>query len=149
MEKYTVSVFNTITRAYEDVEVTKEVYETYRRAQWTEENDDRRFYCHQIPFTDLSGNEDEIEETFHEFVEVSVARFEESFSADKEIDKTTVIKQVLKNLNEEDSKLIDLLFFQNKTERQVGDMFHITQQAVHKKKEKLLNALKKEIEKNS
>lgn len=145
MEKYTVSVFNTITRTYEDVEVTKEVYEVYRRSQWAEENDDRRFYTHQIPFTDLTGNEDDIEENFHEFVEASVLRFEESFFKDPEVDVKGLVRDVLSSLKEKDRMIIEEFYFKNKTEQEIADVLGVGQAAVCKRKQRILLRLKKEI----
>lgn len=40
---YTLTVFNTCTSQYEDIEVTKEVYNEFRRREWRiEKNDDIR-----------------------------------------------------------------------------------------------------------
>ena len=52
----------------------------------------------------------------------------------------------LAQLTEEEHKLISMLFYQEKTEQEVGKMLHISQQAVNKRKRVLLLKLRKILE---
>lgn len=56
------------------------------------------------------------------------------------------IRFCLAQLTEEEHKLISLLFYQEKTEQEVGKMLHISQQAVNKRKRVLLLKLRKILE---
>ena len=69
---FKLSVFNTITRRYEEIEVTEEIYREYKRTEWAIENDDRSFREHQISFSCLIGGESNNYETFDEFVRASI-----------------------------------------------------------------------------
>jgi len=66
-KEYTLNVFNTVTGKLEEVAVTADVYHAYRRGGWNIENRERRFYQHEITFTNLIGNEDDSFECFREF----------------------------------------------------------------------------------
>lgn len=43
-KKYTLTVFNTCTREYEEVAVTEEVYRTYYRTGWNIKDNNQRFF---------------------------------------------------------------------------------------------------------
>jgi DNA-directed RNA polymerase specialized sigma subunit len=45
-----------------------------------------------------------------------------------------MLMEALSDLTEDERFLIDALFYQNRSEREVADSFHISHQAVHKKK---------------
>lgn len=45
---YTIKVYNTLTRQYEDVVVTKKLYDTYRRTELNIRDNDKSFYGHEI-----------------------------------------------------------------------------------------------------
>ena len=53
------------------------------------------------------------------------------------------IRFCLAQLNEDEQELISLLFYQEKTEQEVGNMLHISRQAVNKRKRVLLLKLRK------
>ena len=71
MEKeiYTLKVYNTLTKQYEDVVVTKKVYDTYRRTEWNIKDNDESFYDHEIQISGLIGGEDNGYENFREFID--------------------------------------------------------------------------------
>lgn len=146
MNNYVISVRNTFTGKYEEVEVSREIYEVYRRAEWADENDRRRFYKHQIPFSCLIGNTDNNFENFHEFVAVSMAQDDEEFS---DADISEMIHNALKILSEDELKLITDIYFEGKTEKEIAASSHVSQPAITKRKQRILMKLRVEIsEKN-
>ena len=56
------------------------------------------------------------------------------------------IRFCLAQLNEDEQELIFLLFYQEKTEQEVGNILHISHQAVNKRKRVLLLKLRKIFE---
>lgn len=54
-----------------------------------------------------------------------------------------LVKKALSFLNPEERELINLLFYQEKTEQEVGILLHISQQAVNKRKQAVLIKLRK------
>ena len=54
-----------------------------------------------------------------------------------------MVKKALSFLNPEEGELINLLFYQEKTEQEVGILLHISQQAVNKRKQAVLIKLRK------
>ena len=56
---YTLSIYNTISGKFEDVAVTKELYDVYRRMTWNIEKSDQAFKAHEIQMSclDWDGGE--------------------------------------------------------------------------------------------
>lgn len=54
-----------------------------------------------------------------------------------------IVRKALSFLNPEERELINLLFYQEKTEQEVGILLHISQQAVNKRKKTVLIKLRK------
>ena len=54
-----------------------------------------------------------------------------------------IVRKALSFLNPEEKELINLLFYQEKTEQEVGILLHISQQAVNKRKQAVLIKLRK------
>ena len=54
-----------------------------------------------------------------------------------------IVKKALSFLNPEEKELINLLFYQEKTEQDVGILLHISQQAVNKRRQAVLMKLRK------
>lgn len=54
-EKFKISVYNTITRKEEEVEVSEEIYTTYRRTGWNIQDNNQSFYSHEIQWSDHIG----------------------------------------------------------------------------------------------
>lgn len=44
---YVLNVYNTMTGQYELIQVTKEVFQTYRRTKWNIEDSTERFFKHE------------------------------------------------------------------------------------------------------
>lgn len=61
------TVFNTCTSQYEDIEVTKEVYNEFRRGEWRIEKNDDKHGANETPFSELIGGDDGAFENFQEF----------------------------------------------------------------------------------
>ena len=142
MSKYTLSVFNTITGRYEVVPVTEEVYRTYRRTGWSIDNNNASYYDHEIQFSQLIGGDDGNYENFHEFVSDADAVSNEAIDA---IYKDLLYK-AMDSLTADEAELITALFFDGKTERQYADELGVYRNAVHKKKMRILEKIKKLIE---
>lgn len=78
---YTLTVFNTCTSQYEDVEVTREVYNEFRRGEWRIEKNDDKHRANETPFSELIGGDDGAFENFQEFLDnqnTSELQFEKS-----------------------------------------------------------------------
>lgn len=69
-EKFKISVYNTITRKEEEVEVSEEIYTTYRRTGWNIQDNNQSFYSHEIQWSGLIGGDDENYENFKEFIDL-------------------------------------------------------------------------------
>ena len=54
--KFTLIVFNTCTREYEEVMVTEEVYRTYCRTRWNIKDNDQSFFDHEIQTSGMIGD---------------------------------------------------------------------------------------------
>lgn len=68
---YTLTVFNTCTSQCEDVEVTKEVYNEFRRGEWRIDKNDDKHRANETPFSELIGGDDGAFENFSEFIDNS------------------------------------------------------------------------------
>ena len=66
---YVLNVYNTMTGQYELIQVTKEVFQTYRRTKWNIEDSTERFFKHETQMSALIGGENEGYERFHEFID--------------------------------------------------------------------------------
>ena len=51
---YILNIFNTMTGEFELVQVTKEVFQTYRRTKWHIEDSTERFYKHETQSGSMS-----------------------------------------------------------------------------------------------
>ena len=67
--KFTLIVFNTCTREYEEVMVTEEVYRTYCRTRWNIKDNDQSFFDHEIQTSGMIGSQDGTYENFREFID--------------------------------------------------------------------------------
>ncbi len=56
---YILNVYNTMTGEFELVQVTKEVFQTYRRTKWHIEDSTERFYKHETQMSSLIGGEND------------------------------------------------------------------------------------------
>lgn len=132
-------VYNTVTHRNEEVEVTREVYHAYRRTEWGIENNDASFFAHEIQMSGLIGGEDGAYENFKEFIDT------------ENIPDNTVLKimeiealqKALSVLSDADNKLVQALFYDGLTEQEYAAQVGISQQMINRKKQRILNFLKK------
>ncbi len=126
------------------VPVNEEVYRAYKLFERKEEYftydlKTERFNKKTASF--LPSREDSYErllETNHQFV-VQEASIQEKI--EKNLD-AKILKEALSCLNLEEQRLINLLFYQEKTEQEVGILLSISQQAVNKRKKAVLIKLR-------
>ena len=138
-KKYTLTVYNTVTHRNEEIEVTREVYHAYRRTEWGIENNDASFFAHEIQMSGLIGGEDGAYENFKEFIDT------------ENIPDNTVLKIVeiealrkaISVLPDADKALIRALFYDGLTEQEYAAQVGISQQMINRKKQRILNFLKK------
>jgi RNA polymerase sigma factor (sigma-70 family) len=121
-----------------EIEVSEDVYNEYVRATWREEN--RRRACEKRECSyDFLCEHDLDEQTVRgqalvDDIVVDKILLEELYSA-------------LSELTDDERNLINALFYDERTERDVAAEKGVSQQAVHKKKVRILSDLKKLLKK--
>ena len=132
------NVYNTLTGEYEDVEVSKELYVTYKRTGWGIENNDASFYDHEIQLSGLIGGENDNYENFREFIDD--VNIPENIFITKlgmlEVQKT------VNDLPAKEKDLIVAIYYERLTESEYAAKICVTQQYVSKAKKKILKKLK-------
>lgn len=134
MEKRILNVFNPSTGNYEDIEVTEEFYHAYRRMNWREEKREQKHQRWFIPFSSLKGGLHGAFQNFHEFI-TNVNNPEHIMDANAE---KRCLYKALQALEEDELELIFYLFYREMTEAECADVFGNTQQAISKRKTRLL-----------
>lgn len=135
---YLLKVYNTTTGEYESVQVTKEIFDAYRRTAWNIRADDRRFYAHQTQFSVLMGSEEDNFDNFQEFIDQD--HTPENSYLEESIRKS--LRNILNLLTPDEYRLIYALFFQGLSEEAYGRKIGVSQQAVHKRKKRILKKIK-------
>ena len=141
MEKeiFILKVYNTLTKQYEDVVVTKKVYDTYRRTEWNIKDNDESFYDHEIQISGLIGGENENYENFHEFVDEEETP--ENIVVQAEIIKS--LRECIDELESEEQELVDALYNKGVSEREYSRITGIPQRTINHRKERILEKLRK------
>lgn len=134
MEKRFLNVFNPSTGQYENVEVTEGFYHAYRRMNWREEKREQKHQRWFIPFSSLKGGLHGAFQNFHEFI-TNVNNPEHIMDANAE---KRCLYKALQALEEDELELIFYLFYREMTEAECADVFGNTQQAISKRKTRLL-----------
>lgn len=129
--KYYLKVYNTITKKCENVEVRKEVYDSYRRSDWNLKDNDESFYAHEIQFSMLKGGLEGAFENFHEFV------FDAGLSNDL-TDMRIRLKNALSQLTDAEMTLIYAIYFNDISEAEYGRRTNESRQNVHNKRNRVL-----------
>ena len=134
MSKNIVSVYDTITKRYVEIEVSEKIRTYYNRTQWNIDDNNKSFYKHEIQFSALKGNINGELENFQEF------RTENDDVERRVIQniKCEKLYSCLNELSEDERRLIFAIYFENKTENEVACFLHI-----HKKKRRILCKLNK------
>ncbi len=138
-EKVKVIVFNTFTNELEEVYVTPEVAQTFKRTGWKIKDNDKSFFKHEIQMSALVGGQENAYENFREFVS-------DSNNMQEAIEKQFLIEKLhkaLKDLDKTDYKIIYLLFHDCLSERECAEKIGVSQPVLHRKKHRILNKLKK------
>ncbi len=145
MEKeiYILKVYNTLTKQYEDVVVTKKVYDTYRRTEWNIKDNDESFYEHEIQISGLIGGEDDAYENFREFIDD--VNIPENIFMTRE--GMVEVRKAVRILPVQERNLIVALYYERLTENEYADKIGVSQQYVSKSKKKILKKLKLFLEK--
>jgi len=136
---YTVKVYNTISNQFEDVAVTKEVYDTYRRTEWNIKDNNESFYEHEIQMSGLIGGEDDGYENFREFVD-------EENTPERNIVYAEIKKALLESvaeLAEEERALVHALYWQGLSEREYSRRSGIPQRTINHRKMYILEKMRK------
>lgn len=144
MKDYRVSVFNTITKKYEMVTVTKEVYQVYKKACWDTNNNDRSYRKHVDGQSDMSFGFEDHFENLDAYVDDCARRYEEAIEAKE---RHEAIEEAMRVLSTSDRNLIHALFYDGYSEKEYAEKLGISQPAIHKKKKRILQVLRKEMEK--
>ena len=112
------------------VPVSEEVYRAYKRPQWREEK--KKKTKREISF-----------ENFNDVHILSDEKLVEQIVEDKLL--LEMLLKALETLTADERFLIDEIYFQEKTEREVSAKLNIPKTNVHRLKEKILKKLKKKI----
>lgn len=138
-KQFILDVNNTITKKDEEVEVSEEVYNTYRRTGWNIKNNDASFFAHEIQMSALIGGNNSAHENFKEFIDTKN-------TPDNEILKKMInedLYNALSKLNISDQELIYALYFDGMTEREYAEKKGVYHNAIHKRKVRILEKIKK------
>ena len=137
-ENYIISVYDAITKQIADIEVSEAVYNEYRRGGWSIHRSDRRFRTNEIPFSDLKGGLDGAYENFDEF------RSEADNPAGLLVQQLTrqQLQMALSELDKPDQALLIDLFEHGKTEREIAAARGVSQNAINKRRQRLIKKLK-------
>ena len=139
---YVLNVYNTMTGQYELIQVTKEVFQTYRRTKWNIEDSTKRFFKHETQMSSLIGGENEGYERFHEFIDYD--NTPENQAIEEMVFQS--LRNVLDLLPPKDYELVYELYFKNRTERECAQKLGMSQQAVHERKKRILKKIKNNLD---
>lgn len=129
MSKNIVSVYDTITKRYVEIEVSEKIRTYYNRTQWNIDDNNKSFYKHEIQFSALKGNINGELENFQKF------RTENDDVERRVIQniKFEKLYNCLNELSDDERRLIFAIYFENKKENEVACFLHTTQQNINKK----------------
>jgi len=138
-ENYILSVYNTITGQFEDIEVSEAIYNGCRRSGWAVKRNDDRFRENEIPFSDLKGGSDDAYENFDEF------RTEADNPEQLTIAKLTSqeLQQAWNGLTDGERELLQGLIVKGKSEREVAREMGMPQRTLHDRKVNVFRKIKK------
>ena len=123
---YVLNVYNTMTGQYELIQVTKEVFQTYRRTKWNIEDSTERFFKHETQMSSLIGGENDGYERFHEFIDY-----------DNTPENQAIEEMVFQSLH----NVLELLPPKD-YELRLG----MSQQAIHERKKRILKKIKNNLD---
>ncbi|MFA6730714.1 MAG: sigma-70 family RNA polymerase sigma factor [Bacteroidales bacterium] len=138
-KNYTLNVYNTASGEYEDVEVTEEVYNIYRRTGWNMDKNDAKHSANSTPFSSLIGGDDGVYENFSEFIN----------DGDNPLhimmDKLScqMLRRALDALSDKEYCLISAIYIGGKSEREYAEETGIPPMTIHDRKVRILKKIKK------
>lgn len=127
------------------VPVNEEVYRAYKHFERKEEYftcdlKAEKFSRKTASF--LPSREDSYERLLEANQQFVIQEVSVQIQVEKLLD-VEIVRKALSLLNPEERELINLLFYQEKTEQDVGILLHISQQAVNKRRQAVLMKLRK------
>ena len=138
-DTYTLNIYNHASGCFEDVEVTEEVYRTYKRTEWNIEDNDTSFYAHEIQFSSLIGGSEDAFQNFREFIDTEnnpENAIERKFLLEK-------LMEAIVSLSDKEQALVHALFIDGYSEKDYAKQCGVKQQAINKRKHRILKKIKK------
>ena len=127
------------------VPVSEEVYRTYKHFERKEE-----YFTYDLKAEKFSKKTASFlpsrEDSYERLLEANQQFVIQEVSVQVQVEKLLdgeIVKKALSFLNPEEKELINLLFYQEKTEQEVGILLHISQQSVNKRKQAVVIKLRK------
>jgi RNA polymerase sigma factor (sigma-70 family) len=142
-KKFYVDIYNTFTEKYEKAEVTKDVYDCYRRTEWNIDKNDTKYKEHTTPFSCLQGGQDGAFENFEEFID---EKLNPAHICEND-DLYSKLQDAINTLSEKEKQIIVEVYVNGKSEREYSNETGIPPMTIHDQKVKILIKLKKIIEK--
>ncbi len=139
MKNYILNVYNPTSGEYEDVVVTEDVYNAYRRTEWNADKNDAKYSANNTPFSSLIGGEDGAYENFKEFVSDDCNPL--LIMTDKLLRQT--LHRALNALSEDEYCLISAIYISGKSEREYAKETGIPQKTINDRKRRIIIKIKK------
>ena len=136
---YALHIYNHSSGCFEDVEVTEEVYRTYKRMDWNMEDNDASFYAHEIQFSSLIGGSEDAFQNFREFIDTEN-------TPENVIERKILLEKLMEaiiSLSDKEQNLVHALFFDGCSEKDYAKQCGVKQQAINKRKHCILKKIKK------
>jgi len=134
-------IYDPASGIHHDVEVTKEVYNYYRRSSWAIRRNNARFYANEVQFSNLIGGLNDAFENFKEFR--SLAGDPQKLLCDAETCR--MIAEAFQKLSPADQRILRLLIIEEHSERWYAGRTGIPQKTVHYRKRIALKKLHRQI----
>ena len=131
------------------IQVSKEIYEEYY--YWERQE---RYFMNDLKKGKVIINSETGETTIIPSREVSYEQYfrngepfvMEKGTVDEQMIDQIALREAMQEISEEERKLIWELFFLEKTERQVSEALHIAKSTLHRKRNRILEKLKRYLE---
>lgn len=127
------------------IPVSEEVYQVYKHFERKEE-----YFTYDLKAEKFSKKTASFlpsrEDSYERLLETNQQFVIQEVSVQDQVEKlldVEIVRKALSFLNPVEQELINLLFYQEKTEQEVGILLHISQQAVNKRKQAVLIKLRK------
>ena len=138
-KEYKVYVYNTFTGKHENTEVSKEVYQIFKRTEWNIKDNNKSFYKHEIQFSGLTGGENNAFENFKEFI-TSNEHICEIIENKLLITK---LRKSLQKLSVKELRLLKGIYLDGLSEREYAIVENVKQQTIHTQKKRILKKIRK------